>query len=88
MIHSHLYARNAEARVYDSPSVSGLPLCTLPRGNWLGVLEQCGEWVQVLTIEGIGWVMAEDLEARPPFQLHASRKADGLIEYINADSTE
>jgi hypothetical protein len=88
MIQSHLYARKTEARVYADPSVSGQPLRILPRGNWLGVLEQRGEWVQVLTIEGIGWVMAEDLEARPPFQLHASRKAGGLIEYINADSIE
>jgi hypothetical protein len=85
MIHSHLYARIAEARVYDAPSVSGHPICTLPRGNWLGVLGQRGEWVQVLTLEGIGWVMAEDLEARPPFALHVCRNEGGLIEYINVD---
>jgi hypothetical protein len=71
MIHSHLYTRLAETPVYGEPIDDGRRICFLAEGNWVGVIKRQGEWVRVISKKGQGWIKADHLEARPPFQLHA-----------------
>jgi hypothetical protein len=53
-------------------------------GDWVGAIVREENWVRVIGVKCDGWVRADDLEERPPFQLHAHWNADNTIEYINA----
>lgn len=88
MIHAHLYARKSETPVYEAPAVDGIPKHLLHRGDWVGELEREADWIRVIGVDGDGWVLAEDLEQRPPFQLHAYWTAGKPIEYINVGDRE
>ena len=57
-------------------------------GFWVGELAREAEWIRIIGVDCDGWVRAEDLEERPPFQLHAYWTAGKPIEYINAADVE
>ncbi|MDZ4746899.1 MAG: hypothetical protein SH808_00305 [Saprospiraceae bacterium] len=88
MIHSHLYASKSETPVYVAPLEDGMPLHLLHRGDWVGELTREADWVRIVGVECDGWVRAEDLESRPPFQLHAYWTDGKPIEYINVEDNE
>ena len=83
MIQSHLYARLEETRVFSIPAENGEPMCTVHKGDWLGVLGRQDGWVHVIGIYCEGWVMANDVETRPPFQLHILQTEGKPISYVN-----
>lgn len=83
MIQSHLYARNPETPVYRNPFAEDLPITFLHKGSWMGMLEQKGDWIYVITIEGAGWVLRECTEERLPGDLHILLSPDLTIEYVN-----
>jgi hypothetical protein len=83
MIHSHLYARKSETPVFEDPFDNGSPVYILRQGNWMGVLQREGDWIQVIGIDCTGWVRSEDVEERPPFSLHALWVPGQPIEYVN-----
>jgi hypothetical protein len=84
MIHSHLYARSEETRVFSIPAEHGEPLCTIRKGDWLGVVVIQGDWAHVIAIECEGWVMLRETESRPPFQLHIFQAEGKPITYVNS----
>lgn len=86
MIQSHLYARKSETPVYIAPVEDGMPTHILHPGDWVGELAREADWIRVIGVECDGWVRSEDLEERPPFQLHAYWTAGKTIEYINEGS--
>ncbi len=86
MIQSHLYTRLEETPVYDQPVDGGRTLTLLGQGNWVGVIRRLGEWIRVLSVRGEGWVRAEHVEARPPFQLHVLLSEGDNISYVNSSS--
>lgn len=88
MIQSHLYARKSETPVYLAPAEDGMPLHKLHAGDWVGELAREAAWIRVIGVDCDGWVRAEDLEQRPPFQLHAYWTGGNAIEYINVGSGE
>ena len=84
MIHSHVYARHKDTRVFANPVAQHSPMHTLERGDWLGVLEIRGGWLQVIAAGCEGWVHAHDVEVKPPFQLHITLEEEHrLIRYVN-----
>ena len=83
MIRSHLYAMKEETPVYNQPSGAGDPVFMLGRGNWVGVLEHHGEWIQVIGIYFRGWVRAEDFEERDPLSLHAQWSPEKALVYVS-----
>ncbi len=88
MIHSHLYTRKTETLVYAGPAEDGMPMHILHPGVWVGELAREAEWIRIIGVDCDGWVRAEDLEERPPFQLHAYWTARTPIEYINVGDRE
>lgn len=88
MIQSHLYTRLDETPVYDKPADGGRQITNLGAGNWVGVIHQIGEWAKVLSVRGEGWVKAEHLEARPPFQLHACWTEGKPIAYVSSPAAQ
>ncbi len=84
MIQSHLYAKKAETPLFSKRGDSNEILCLLGIGNWVGVLENEEGWYHVLTIQGDGWVRAEDVEERSPFNLHVRWEPGKPIEYVSA----
>ena len=88
MIHSHLYTRNTETPVYVAPAEDAMTMHILHPGVWVGELAREAEWIRIIGVDCDGWVRAEDLEERPPFQLHAYWTAGNTIEYINAADVE
>ncbi len=88
MIQSHLYARKSETPVYVAPLEDGMPVQILHRGDWVGELAREPDWIRVIGVDCDGWVREEDLEERPPFQLHAIWTAGKPIEYINLGDRE
>jgi len=88
MIRSHLYVRKTETQVFDAPSDQGKPLYILDHGNWAGEVGRQGDWIQILGIDGAGWVRADDMEYVPPFQLHVHLTGNNQIKYISSVITE
>lgn len=84
MIQTHLYARNTETPVFDNPRKDGHPSFILHEGSWMGVLEEKGEWVHVITVEGDGWVEREFAELRSPGDLHVVLSGDFRVDYVNS----
>jgi hypothetical protein len=84
MIQSHLYARLSETRVFNSPAENGEPACIVHQGDWLGVLSRQGDWVHVIGIECEGWVKNNEVESRPPAQLHILMTEGKPIHYVNS----
>jgi hypothetical protein len=41
-------------------------------------------WVHVIGIQGEGWVKAENVETKSPFNLHVQWIPGKPIEYVNA----
>lgn len=83
MIKSHLYVKYADAPVFKQPEESSAPQRRLRRGNWVGVIENVGDWVKVVGVYFTGWVRAEQLEAKPPFDLHIHQSETEATQYIN-----
>ncbi len=83
MIKSHLYVKFADAPVFERPEESPVPKQRLSRGNWVGVIERVGDWVKVVGVYFTGWVKAEQLESRPPLDLHIEQSETQSIQYIN-----
>lgn len=71
MIQRHQYARHDHTAVYADCGGAGGLLCELHSGQWAGVVEQKEDWIRIVTTTCTGWVLAADMESRPPFQLHA-----------------
>jgi len=84
MIQAHLYARLTETPVFNHPRDDGLPQHFLHNGDWVGVVGREGDWIHIIGIDCTGWAKAEDLESRPPMQLHACWEEGKPIEYVNA----
>ena len=83
MIQSHLYAKQPETPLFAARD-EGQLITMLGKGNWLGVFENTGTWLHVLTIQGEGWVKAEHVEERSPFNLHVRWEPGKQIEYVSA----
>ena len=64
MIQSHLYTNKPQTTVYTENSVTSASISVLGQGNWVGVLEKLDNWFRVLSIQGEGWVKAEDVEEK------------------------
>ena len=86
MIQSHLYTRLEETPVFDKPADGGQMLTMLGQGNWVGVIKRLGEWIRILSVRGEGWVKAEHVEDRPPFQLHVQWSEGDNISYVSSAS--
>ena len=84
MIQSHLYTNQVETAFYPDREGKVAPLCLLSHGTWLGELERMDGWVHVIGIQGEGWVKAENVETRSPFNLHVQWIPGKPIEYVNA----
>ena len=84
MIQSHLYTNKAETRLYADHNENGTPLSILGQGIWLGELERQDDWIHVLAIQGEGWVKAENVETRSPFNLHVQWIPGKPIEYVSS----
>ncbi|MDQ3015125.1 MAG: SH3 domain-containing protein [Bacteroidota bacterium] len=84
MIQSHRYTNKAETILYANPSDLSSVITKLNQGNWLGVFELVNDWYKVLTIQGEGWVKAEDAEERSPFNLHVQWSPGNPIQYVSA----
>ncbi len=83
MITSHLYVKHSKSPVYQSPDENSVPTCYLAKGIWVGVLENQTEWVKVVGVGCIGWIKAEALESRPPFELHIQQINPQSLDYVN-----
>ena len=83
MIQSHLYTNKKETGFYPGKGETLDPICVLGQGIWLGELERLDGWVHVLSIQGDGWVKAEDVEPRSPFNLHVHWTPGKPIEYVS-----
>ena len=88
MIQSHLYARKNGTLVYADPFEDGRPLHELKPGDWTGVIEYRDSWIRVIGVDCDGWVKEENLERRPPLQLHACWTDGSFISYTNAGVNE
>ena len=88
MIQSHVYARFDDTRIFSIPAEEGEAVCTVKKGDWLGVIVQHGDWVHVVGVECEGWVKVGDTEPRPPFQLHILVPENGVISYVNDPTFE
>ena len=88
MIHSHLYTRLAETPVFDEPLDNGHRITILGPAHWVGVIAQLGDWIRVLSVRGEGWVRADHLEARPPFQLRVHWSEGNSIFYVSSTPGE
>jgi len=84
MIQSHLYTNKAETGLYPDRIETEDPICVLSQGIWLGELEREDGWIHVLGIQGDGWVKAEDVETRSPFNLHVHWTPGKPIQYVSA----
>ncbi|MEO5906694.1 MAG: hypothetical protein ABIQ11_08210 [Saprospiraceae bacterium] len=84
MIQSHLYTNKPQTILYTDRSVTSSSVCVLNQGNWVGVLEAGDDWFRVLSIKGEGWVRAEDVEERSPFNLHVQWTPGQPIQYVSA----
>ncbi len=82
MIQSHLYTNKKETGLYQEKGEIE-PMCILNQGIWLGELDRVDGWVHVLGIQGDGWVKAEDVETRSPFNLHVHWTPGKPIEYVS-----
>ncbi len=83
MIQSHLYTNKEGTGLYPERIETANPICVLSQGIWLGELERKDGWIHVLGIQGEGWVRAEDVETRSPFNLHVQWTPGKPIEYVN-----
>lgn len=81
MIKAHLYARRDQTAVYADPGGSAKLLGSLFSGQWAGLLEQSGDWIRIVTTTCTGWVLAGDLESRPPFQLRALLTSENKLAF-------
>lgn len=81
MIKAHLYARYDQTAVYADAGGSTKLLCHLYSGQWVGVLEQKGDWMYVVSTSCTGWVHVRDLESRPPFHLKVLQTPDNKLDY-------
>lgn len=81
MIHSHLYARNADTPLFAAKEHSD-PSCLLSKGTWLGVVDKTEGWYKVIGIQCEGWVRTEDVEPLSPFNLHVQWKPGEPIQYV------
>ncbi|HZV68142.1 MAG TPA: hypothetical protein VFG10_01310 [Saprospiraceae bacterium] len=84
MIQSHLYTNKNATGLYHDRGESAAPVCVLGQGTWLGELERSGHWIHVISIQGEGWVRAEDTESRSPFNLHVQWTPGKPIEYVSS----
>ncbi|HEY3385517.1 MAG TPA: hypothetical protein VGK46_03340 [Saprospiraceae bacterium] len=84
MVQTHLYARFEETRVFSIPAENGEPLCTVGKGDWLGVLVLQGDWAHVIATACEGWVKISETESRPPFHLHIQQSEGKAISYVNS----
>ena len=84
MIRNHLYVKSSNTAVFPIPAESSLPSRLLSKGNWVGVVEKVGEWVRVVGVYFTGWIKADQLESRPPFDLHIEQDASKPVAYINS----
>ena len=84
MVQSHLYARLEETRVFSIPAEHGEPVCTVGKGDWLGVLTFHGDWAHVIATACEGWVKISETESRPPFHLHIQQGEGKPISYVNS----
>lgn len=85
MITSHLYTKKNETPVFISPDMDSMPIHILQLHIWVGVLERRGDWIKIIGIACDGWVRAEDMEERPPFELHANWFPDQPIKYVSSE---
>ena len=83
MIQSHLYTYKEVTNLYPERGEAANPMLILSKGMWLGELERLDGWVHVLGIQGDGWVKAEDVETRSPFNLHVHWSPGKPIEYVS-----
>jgi hypothetical protein len=86
MIHKHLIARWPQTPVYLSPEQQSAPQWYVARGSWLGVLDDQGEWIHVIAVDGEGWVRKDDVESLPPMKLHVVWSPGEPIHYVSAAS--
>jgi len=82
MIHTHLIAGKTATPVYHQPTQDGVPVTSVSKGSWLGVIEKHLDWIKVIGIEIEGWVRKTDVEELPPMKLHAIWKPGKPIEYV------
>lgn len=83
MIHTHLIASKAPTTVYAEPTVESKPMAMVLKGNWLGEIDEKGDWIRVITIDTEGWVRKSDVEVVPPMSLHAIWRPGKPIAYMH-----
>ncbi len=84
MIQSHMYTNKPQTNLYADNSGTSASVYVLNQGNWVGVLETQDKWFRVLCIQGEGWIRAEDVEERSPFNLHVQWTPGHPIQYVSA----
>ncbi|MEP6646166.1 MAG: hypothetical protein ABJC12_03690 [Saprospiraceae bacterium] len=83
MIDTHLYTNSNETGLYPEGGETVQPVYVLSQGTWLGELGRKNGWIHVISIVGEGWVKAENVETREPFNLHARFTPGKPIEYVS-----
>lgn len=82
MIHAHVIAKSPATPMYQAPDMSSGSTCSVIQGAWLGVLEDIGEWIHVISSHCEGWVKKDQVTNLSPMQLHIMYSPGKPIEYI------
>lgn len=79
-VNTHRYASEENIKLMERPD-SMNPIARLTQGTWIGVMEQVGEWLRVITSEGYGWIKAEQTLHGDGYQLRVLPGINGKITY-------
>jgi hypothetical protein len=56
-------------------------IAQLNQGTWIGVMEQAGDWLRVITTEGYGWIKADHTIISDSFNIRVLPGVGGKFKY-------
>jgi hypothetical protein len=77
---SHRYAKSNSIKLLDRPEGRST-IAQLNQGTWIGVMEQAGEWLRVITTEGYGWIKADLTIKSDDFKIRVLPGVGGKLKY-------
>lgn len=77
---NHRYAKSQSINLHDSPEGIST-IAQLNQGTWIGVMEQAGDWLRVITTEGYGWIKADHTIISDDFQIRVLPGVGGKFNY-------
>ena len=77
---NHRYAKGPTIQLMDRPEGSSV-LAFLDQGTWIGVMEQVGEWLRVITTEGYGWIKADKTFSTDDYKIRVLPGVSGKMKY-------